>query len=127
MHLTMFVTIVFFFVCVYLFLNIENVHVELRMTGENIPSVTTIKESTDVWTSEDMSIKFVKKGSIIIGLDVSPTALTNVGHFLEIIDSLLSSVLQCQDNDGDGRNAHVYVSIDFMDSNNGKVLFCLQY
>lgn len=97
------------------------------MTGENIPSDMKIKESTDVWTSKDMSIKFVKKGSIIIGLDVSPTALTNVGHFLEVIDSLLSSVLQCQHKDGDGRNAHVYVSIDFMDSNNGKVLFCLQY
>lgn len=97
---------------------------ELRIEGESIPLVEEIKKRTDNLSSGDMQVTFAKEGSVIIGLKVSPSALYTVGNFLGIIDTLLSKILQMNENYGNGHTTRIVVSVNFMDEQNGKCLFC---
>lgn len=95
----------------------------LSLHGRNIPSVLECRERLQHVRTPEVQITFVKKGSIIIGLDVAPTALHNVGHFIAIIDTLVSIVLQGHIQSENEHSSYVVVSLDFLDRNNGKCLF----
>lgn len=98
---------------------------ELIIEGENIPSAEDTETIIRGLPMDDVRKQYVKEGSIIIGLDVSPSALNDVGRFLEKIDILVSSILQRNHKPANGRTTDVIVSIDFMDKNNGKFLLIL--
>ncbi|CAG2233584.1 unnamed protein product [Mytilus edulis] len=103
---------------------LDSAPLELRIEGESIPLVEEIRKRTDNLSSDDMQITFAKEGSVIIGLKVSPSALYTVGNFLGIIDTLLSKILQMIENYGNGHTTRIVVSVNFMDEQNGKCLFC---
>ncbi|XP_071140066.1 uncharacterized protein [Mytilus edulis] len=103
-----------------------SVPLELRIEGENIPLVEEIKKRTDNLSSDDMQITFAKEGSVIIGLKVSPSALYTVGHFLGIIDTLLSKLLQMNEHYGNGYTTRIVVSVNFMDEQNEPIRFAIK-
>lgn len=103
-----------------------NVSLELIIEGKNIPSAEDTETIIQGLSTDDMRIQYVKEGSIIIGVDVSPSALNNVGRFLEKIDILVSRILQRNHKSANRRTTDVIVSIDFMDQNNGKFLLFYQ-
>lgn len=102
-----------------------NVSLKLKIEGENIPSAEDTETIIHGFTTDGVRIQYVKEGSIIIGLDVSPSALNDVGRFLEKIDILVSSILNRDHKHANGRTSDVIVSLDFMDKNNGKFLLFL--
>lgn len=101
------------------------VPLELKIEGEGTPSVQEIEKRTKTFPSEYALIKSIKEGSIIICLDVASSALSSIGLFLEVIENLLSTVLQRKHKYDDGSTSFVIISLDFMDKNNGE--FCFVY
>lgn len=102
-----------------------NVSLQLIIEGENIPSAEDTETIIHGLPTDGVRTQYVREGSIIIGLDVSPSALNDVGRFLEKIDILVSSILQRDHKHANGGTTDVIVSIDFMDKNNGKFLLIL--
>lgn len=93
---------------------------ELIIEGDNLPSAQVVTNQIEDLTTTDVGITFAKDGSLVIGLDVSPSALYNVGKFLEILDNLLSSLLQMHPKYGNGHTSHIVVFVNFEEISNGK-------
>ncbi|XP_076103132.1 uncharacterized protein LOC143072193 isoform X2 [Mytilus galloprovincialis] len=93
------------------------------MEGEDILSVQEIKRRSKTLSSDYMHIKTVKEGSIIICLDVESSAFTSLGFFLELIETLLSTVLQRNHDSNNDSTSCVIISLDFMDTNNESLVF----
>lgn len=109
----------------YSFFLLGNIPLELRIDGDDVPSVQEINERHPTVTTHEMHINFVKKGSIIIGLNVQHSAFNDVGHFIELIDSFLSGLLQRHIQNRNKNSSYVIVSLDFLDRNNGRYLYSL--
>lgn len=105
------------------FICLGTVPLELKMEGEDILSVQEIKRRSKTLSSDYMHIKTVKEGSIIICLDVESSAFTSLGFFLELIETLLSTVLQRNHDSNNDSTSCVIISLDFMDTNNGEFWF----
>lgn len=95
----------------------------LSLYGKNIPTVKECRERIQNIRTPEVHITFVKEGYIIIGLDVAPPAFHNVGHFIAIIDTLVSILLQGYIQKRNEHSSYVVVSLDFLDRDNGKCLF----
>lgn len=95
----------------------------LSLHGRNIPSVVECRERLQNVRTPEVHITFVEEGSIIIGLDVAPLAFHNVGEFVAIIDTLVSTILQGNIQKKNEPSSYVVVSLDFLDRDNGKCLF----
>lgn len=109
----------------YSFVLLGNIPLEVRIYGENVQSVEEINEGQIPLPTHEMHINFVKKGSIIIGLNVQHSAFNDVGHFIELIDTLLSGLLQRHLQNKNENSSYVIVSLDFLDRNNGRFLYSL--
>lgn len=70
-----------------------------------------------------MLINSIQEGSIIVCLDVLPSALSSVAFFLEVIENLLTTVLQQKQRSDNGSTSQVIISLDFIDQNNGEFYF----
>lgn len=92
---------------------------KIKIEGDGIPSVEEIEERKPDLTTEVVCIKSVTKGSLIICVDVSSSAFHHVGIFLEVIDTLVSGILQRRYKDCNGHTTDVIIFLDFMDTNNG--------
>lgn len=99
------------------------VPMELKIEGEDIPSVQEIEKRAKTFSSEYVLIKSIQEGSIIICLDVLSSAFSSIEFFLEVIETLLSVVLQRQHLSDNGSTTHVIISLYFMDQNNGEFCF----
>ncbi|CAG2202970.1 unnamed protein product [Mytilus edulis] len=95
-----------------------NVSLKLKMEGQNIPSVKNIEDLIQDTTTDDVRIVYANDGSILIGLEVSPSVFLKIGVFLDRIDKLLSSLLQRYPNYGNGQTSRVIVFVDFTDTCN---------
>lgn len=104
------------------FVYLGNFPLVVKIEGENIPSVNELELRYQNLTTDDLCITFVKEGSIVVGLELAPSALHTVGYFLGLIDSLVSSLLQSHPKFVNGCISHVIVSVDFREMKYGKFL-----
>lgn len=87
---------------------------KIRLSGQGISSVKEIKPED--FTNGDIQINYIEKGSIIIGLDVSPSALKSVGYFLNVIDTLILGLLKkCSTFVNRRKQVPVIISMEFID------------
>lgn len=97
---------------------------ELRIGGDDIPSVEEVKKHMKDWSNDDIQITYVEEGSIIFGLKVSTTAIHTVGKCIGMIDTLFSKILQIYPHYENGHTPRIVASLNFMDEQNGKFWFC---
>lgn len=98
------------------FLILETLHMKIRIAGHGIPSANAIKIGD--FGNGDLCMKSVEEGSILIGLEVLPSALKSVGYFLGLIDDLVYSLLNKR-TAAVNNTKHVIISMDFIDFNYG--------
>lgn len=97
----------------FFFFFLGNLPLKLRLSGEEIPSVKEMKP--DDFTNGDIHINYIEEGSIVIGLDVSPSALKSVGYFLNVIETLILGLLKkCSTYVNRRKHVPVIISMEFI-------------
>lgn len=64
----------------------------LKIEGDQLPSTENIKHHIENYNNEDVSVKSVQEGCLMITLEMFSSAFQNFGHFLAVIDKLLQNI-----------------------------------
>lgn len=86
------------------------VPLKVRISGDIVPSANHVIPAD--FSNEDLCVNSFEEGSLIINLDVSHSAIRNVGYFLNIIDMLLSALLQRRPAPKKDSSNYVIVSME---------------
>lgn len=87
------------------------VPLKLKISGDIVPSANIVIPAD--YRNEDLCVNNFEEGSLIIYLDVSHSAIRNVGYFLTVIDMLLSALLQRHSAPIKDSSNYVIVSMEF--------------